>query len=285
MKTLSINCSQCGKEFQKSIYDINKGHKHGQLNHFCSNQCSTLYNRILQQTYKQKRIDNYYKNPKKCLGCSLDIPFDKKNDNKYCSHSCASTHNQKDGGHVQWTEEGKQKLREYAKDNPYFNGKIKMGSVKRGHYKICPHCHNQFYRHQKSNQTCCSVSCSANYGILGGFRIHSGTSKKGWYKGYFCGSSWELAWLIYQLDNNIKVERNKKGFEYTFDGKVRKYYPDFIVNGEYIEIKNYETAQVREKTKQFPHKLKLLYGEDLKDIFAYVEGKYGKDFIKLYEKK
>jgi hypothetical protein len=38
----------------------------------------------------------------------------------------------------------------------------------------------------------------------------------------------------------------------------------------------------KEKINQFPEELKVLFREDLKNIFEYVEKKYGKDFIKLY---
>ena len=38
----------------------------------------------------------------------------------------------------------------------------------------------------------------------GGKRHGSGRGKKGWYKGYYCDSTWELAWVIYQLDHGVK---------------------------------------------------------------------------------
>ena len=45
--------------------------------------------------------------------------------------------------------------------------------------------------------------------LCGGKRHGSGRGKKGWYKGYWCDSSWELALVIYNLEHNIKFERNK----------------------------------------------------------------------------
>ena len=39
-------------------------------------------------------------------------------------------------------------------------------------------------------------------GKTGGIREGAGRSKSGWYKGYYCNSSYELAWVIYSLDNN-----------------------------------------------------------------------------------
>ena len=117
---------------------------------------------------------------------------------------------------------------------------------------------------------------------LGGYRKGSGRGKQGWYQGYWCDSSWELAYVIYNLEHNIKIERNNEKFEYVFNNRKYKYMPDFIVDGNFIEIKGYITEQVKAKINQFPEKLIII---DKKDIIPYLEytiNKYGKDFIKLY---
>ena len=118
----------------------------------------------------------------------------------------------------------------------------------------------------------------------GGYRRGSGRGKKGWYKGFFCDSSYELAFLIYCLDNNIDIKRNKDKLPYTFEGKSHIYIPDFIVDGKYIEIKGYKTKQFEEKLKWYPN-IVVYYEEDLKEVFNYVENKYGKNYISLYENK
>lgn len=290
MKTTSIKCSQCNIEFQKPVSYIKQSKKRKYSNHFCSSKCSTSFNRNLQIVYKQNRINEYYINPKTCISCLSIIPYEKRFSNeRYCSSKCSATHTQKDGGNQQWNSKNKDKLRNSIKSSIYFtNLKNKRNKV------ICEICKTQFETIPSIHKTICSRKCKSiwikqtghfkNKG-RGGFRQNSGTSKKGWYKGYFCGSSWELAWLIYQLEHNISVKRNTTGFTYTFKGNIKKYYPDFIVGDEYIEIKNYETEQVIEKTKQFPHKLKLLYKKDLLPIFDYIEQKYGKNYTCLYEKK
>lgn len=113
-----------------------------------------------------------------------------------------------------------------------------------------------------------------------------GFGKSGRYKGYWCDSSWELAFVIYNIDHKIKFERNFKSFEYEFENKKRSYFPDFIMeDGTYIEIKNYNTAKTLAKYKFFPHKLKIILGRDgIKPYLNYVINKYGKNFIELYEK-
>ena len=54
------------------------------------------------------------------------------------------------------------------------------------------------------------------------------------YKGYWCDSSWELAYVIYNLAQNIKFKRNYPGFTYIFNNKLRKFYPDFILEDRNI---------------------------------------------------
>ena len=122
--------------------------------------------------------------------------------------------------------------------------------------------------------------------LAGGKRLGSGRGKKGWYKGYFCDSSWELAYVIYNLEHDIKFVRNTKGFEYQYENETHKYYPDFILeDGTYIEIKGYRTKQVEEKIKAFKDKLEIIDKYKIKMYIKYVEEKYGKNFIELYEKK
>lgn len=114
----------------------------------------------------------------------------------------------------------------------------------------------------------------------------TGRGKQGRYKGFWCDSSWELAYVIYCLENNIDIIRNKTGFDYIYENEKHTYYPDFYNNNDncYIEIKGYENDKDIAKISQFPDNIKVLYYQDLKEILKYVESKYGKDFIKLYDK-
>ena len=116
----------------------------------------------------------------------------------------------------------------------------------------------------------------------GGYRQGSGRGKKGWYKGFFCDSSYELAYLIYCLDHNIDIKRNTEQRKYEYQGTIKNYIPDFIVQGEFVEIKGYKSDQWEAKLKSNPD-IKILYGKDLKEVFEYVNKIYGKDFIRLYE--
>jgi hypothetical protein len=111
--------------------------------------------------------------------------------------------------------------------------------------------------------------------------------KHGWYKGYWCDSSWELAFIMYNLDHNIEFERNAQGFNYWCNENYRRFYPDFIVNGEYIEIKGYVNEITEAKIQWFPKDLtlKVLYKEDMEPYLKYAIETYGIDFWRLLTDK
>lgn len=115
----------------------------------------------------------------------------------------------------------------------------------------------------------------------------AGRSKMGWYKGVYCNSSWELAYVIYNLDHNIKFIRNKRGFKYIYNGSEHTYFPDFylIEDSTYVEIKGYKDSKAEAKINQFNDKLIVLQYPEMEPILEYVITNYGEDFISLYEDK
>jgi hypothetical protein len=122
---------------------------------------------------------------------------------------------------------------------------------------------------------------------VGGYREGSGRSKFGYYKGIFCGSTYELCWVIYNIDHNIAFKR----FEgYLSDGTI-KYYPDFLIDEKSIvEIKGYHTPQVDLKTElaiKNGYSISILYKDDLEYAFSYVKNKYSikskENFHTLYD--
>jgi len=118
---------------------------------------------------------------------------------------------------------------------------------------------------------------------IGGYKQGSGRGKHGWYKGYWCDSSWELAWVIYNLEHGIKFERNKCRFEYDWNGENHYYVPDFILeDGTYVEIKGWITEQTKVKLLACPTVL-VLYEKDMMPFIEFAKEKYGKNFINQYE--
>ena len=57
------------------------------------------------------------------------------------------------------------------------------------------------------------------------------------FDGYRFDSMWELYFYIYCRDSGFIVIKEPFYFEYEYNGIVHKYYPDFIVNDQLIEIK------------------------------------------------
>lgn len=106
----------------------------------------------------------------------------------------------------------------------------------------------------------------------GGLRIGSGRGIKTWYDSPIAGrvylrSSYELEYAKWLDKNKINWKINTDFFYYTYDNKVRKYYPDFyLIDSEfYIETKGFKTKQDEEKWKAVDN-LKVLYKKDLNEI-------------------
>lgn len=110
----------------------------------------------------------------------------------------------------------------------------------------------------------------------GGYRHGSGRGKQGWYQGYWCDSTYELAFVIYCIDHEIKFSRNTIKYSYKRDGEMHYYSPDFkMENGDLVEIKGYLTLDTLLKISAVKdRKIKVLFYEDIKYMFDYVSEKY-----------
>ena len=110
--------------------------------------------------------------------------------------------------------------------------------------------------------------------------------KFGTYQGYHCDSSWELAFVIYNLDHGISFIRNTERFPYIYKGSTHYYYPDFIIQDTYYEIKSYFDDRVVAKCEAFPKDktLVILDQTKMQPYLEYCETAYGKDFATLYDR-
>ena len=122
--------------------------------------------------------------------------------------------------------------------------------------------------------------------IKGGYRPGSGRSKSGYYKGIYCGSTYELCWLIHSLDHNIGFIR--------FPGKLELnnivYYPDFLLDDgkTIIETKGYESqdsVDIKSKVAEsLGYIVRVLRKKDLEYAFDYVKKTYNTaKFYTLYD--
>lgn len=285
--------------------------QHDKSGVFCSKHCSN--SRVFSEVWKSKRSADFKnsekikeankkqreffvkikeereknKPVKNCPKCGNSH----KKDGVFCSRKCSNSRI--------WTNEDKLIKSKVAKKSDKVQNAVRLLLAKRYidnqcRYikKVCPMCNEEFEGIDSwINKIYCSKKCyrkdsehKFRKSSLGGIRHGAGRGKHGWYKGYWCDSSWELAWVIYNLEHNIKFERNTEGFEYEFEGKKHKYYPDFkLEDYSYIEVKGYMTEQNKAKNNQFNGKLNVLDKKEIKPYLEYTIGKYGNDFIKLYD--
>ena len=144
----------------------------------------------------------------------------------------------------------------------------------------------EYNSHSQSKESREKISKTAKMNKRsGGYRIGSGRGKRGYYKGYYCDSSWELAYVIYNIDHGIEFQRNHRKFPYIFEGEEHEFMPDWKIGNKYVEIKGYWTKQWQAKLDQFPKSeiLEIITKNEIRPYLEYVENKYGKDFISLYE--
>jgi len=147
----------------------------------------------------------------------------------------------------------------------------------------------------------CNISCAAfrDHSILTKMKIAEGVnscksstrySTYGYYKGYYCASSYELIYLVYCLDHNINIERNKYTFVYNYEGKDHVYIPDWYLpdTNTLIECKgrglnfNEELVNIKANSVSNEFNYKLLYEEDLKEYWEYCKETYNvSSYVKL----
>lgn len=113
----------------------------------------------------------------------------------------------------------------------------------------------------------------------GGLRHGSGRGKKGWYNGFFCDSTYELVYVIYNIDNKIKFKRSKLKYQYIYNNEFHNYYPDFeMEDGSLVEVKGYYNDKVQAKINSVMDRdITLLLEKDLQHAFDYVKEHYTYD--------
>jgi hypothetical protein len=203
---------------------------------------------------------------------------------RFCSRSCSNKRK-----HSKSTKEKiKKGVYSYLKENGLDRekkhckkcGKLLNRDNKTGYCK--EHYRDSFYYRSKLSQSLRKSPFS------GGYRERSGRGKSGYYKGYYSASTWELAYIIYLLDNDISFNRNNNKYEY-FDkkGNKKKYIPDFVLeDGTIVEIKGPQDKNWEEKLKYFPYKEKLvvLTKEDIYPIIQEIKNRYDVNHLEyLYE--
>lgn len=248
-------CFYCKKQFNRNLNKYNQSIKLGKK-FYCSHSCAI--------SDSKKGIIF------KCQNPSCDkISYRKKSQvlknssgHFFCSSSCAAIVNNKNRVSKlflikKFTLLLKKRVKTLYLENPFH----------------CCICKNSIPFRRRQYKTCSTLCGKKN---KGGYNPGSGFSKHGWYKGYWCDSTYELIFLIYCLDHNIPIKRNTEKFFYQYKNKMHYYLPDFIIyNTTFIEIKGFYTNIVDIKQKSVVGKsLKILYKKDLQVEFNYVMNTY-----------
>lgn len=121
------------------------------------------------------------------------------------------------------------------------------------------------------------------------------------YKGINFDSSWELAFYIWLEDNDKQfIYHPKITVNYTDDyGIERRYYPDFIVEGTFYEIKgdqffdkegnpyDFYTGETWNNKYQIlkENNVVILKMDEIKKYLKYVKDKYGKKYLNSFKIK
>ena len=287
----------CGKEFESS-QAINS-HKANCKTYLESigkweTRCEKLRNGAIKSnkihklnniSKKQAALEKWISEKHVCEHCGK-VMTEKFGSGRFCCRACANARKH--------SEETKHKIamssghvlqvitQHQSAETKYYNNPrkcIKCGKIilyeNRHRKTCCDKCKNEFFRETALKH---SLDGLTNGGVY---------SKHGNYDNIHFDSSYELAYYLYCKDHKINIIRNKKFFYYiNHKGELHKYYPDFIVDNYYIELKGYKNKDVDTKIKSVVdsgNKIKILYRKDLYDVFKYVTDKYGKNFIDLYQ--
>lgn len=147
---------------------------------------------------------------------------------------------------------------------------------------------------QKMKQTCFQLFGVDSYSKTKEFREK--TAKKYLYDGIYFDSSWELYLWIYANDNGYEIVKEPISFPYEYNGVTHYYFPDFLYDGELIEIKGGHFIKDGNLINPYNRKMDGLYKSkqncmktnnvklitDISFAKDYVDEKYTQDFVKLF---
>ena len=220
---------------------------------------------------------------KECEHCKNNFDAE-RNKIRFCSTACA---NKARGRYSQETKDKISKgIKNYYKDGtnlPYNKGKRTTNYIK----FECPYCETPVETMPSRNaKTCGKPECIKQHQskATGGYREGSGRSKSGYYNGVYCGSTYELVWMMYNDAHSISYKRFEGFIEYG-DGK--RYFPDFIQDKKVIEIKGFHTDVVdikKSATEAAGYEIEVLYKEDLKPMFEWFKSAHkSKKLVEMYD--
>ena len=128
--------------------------------------------------------------------------------------------------------------------------------------------------------------------------VKSKQKQKYFYNELSFDSSWELAYYIWLTDKNIKFEyQPNTPFKYYVNGIEKMYFPDFLIEHQYYEIKGNQffneagqlinpfnnTVDTEKYQCMIDNNVIILRSDDIKPILNYIKEKYGCDYLKQFK--
>lgn len=288
---------ECGKIFTNpQAFNGHKSHckLHNQLKYGSTDvlenyeqqrrQSLSKTTRTKYEKLKRQDLDKWLSEQHKCETCGK-VMTEYYGSGRFCSQACANTRKH--------SNETKEKLRRASTGRPNNLTYITKYEL---NPKFCKFCGKKL-SYEARYRTYCSKDCfresmsiyhTDKFKTEGlSYLIYKHNYKYGTYKGISCDSSYELAFVLYHLDHGISLTRNKTdSFEYLYKGKIRNFFPDFIIDDTYVELKSWHSEEAECKSACMPKniKFKILYKEDMYIYLNYAKEHYGKDFCKLYDR-
>jgi hypothetical protein len=137
----------------------------------------------------------------------------------------------------------------------------------------------KFKLHTEESKLKISLSMSKNTNWKNSIN-KTGKGLKGYYKGDYFMSSWELAFMVFCELHNINIRRNWESFPYLDENGIRRnYIPDFYdaENNKFYEVKGYE-PKFCFKIRDFLFELEVYDINRMKTVLSEIEELHGKDF-------
>ena len=168
------------------------------------------------------------------------------------------------------------------------------------------HCSKECQYSDQITRSLIEKTCLNTYGVRVPAQGHEVQKKaKGvyLYDSLMFKSSWEVAFYIFNKDQNNEVEFNPKETFRYFDGKKnRTYHPDFRVNGKLYEVKGSQFIKENgEFQNPYDHTLDYIYEakrncavennvvilslKEILPILRYISEKYGPEYISQFKTK
>ena len=240
-----ISCIKCRREFTVSAFG-----NHNQSSKTCVSNVLIIKGSI------RKTDSSYYPPDLKCLHCGKIC----KNKNSYINHTITCPKNE-DRRLTPFMDDEFQRSME--RSNQYIKAEkeglpkpICSEETKDKHRR-----HNESRTEEWHRENGKKISAAIIQKIINDEWHFIGVKKNiiTYYNGIAFHSSWEVKYAQCLDYNNIKWERNRDWFPYEWNGKEKKYLPDFYLpeSDEYIEIKGRKLPIDDAKWSHFPSDKKL----------------------------